>query len=83
MKLNMSYPITWLKEAHEDEQISSSVLASMVEFVQTYGIYEAAVRREMAEAVMGDYQCSEELAHETVLLRLINDLEKVGKLEAK
>lgn len=75
-QINMSYPITWLKESCDMGDITESERDKLIEVVQTFGIYEAAVRRELAEAVIGGYEYSEESAHEAVLFRMIRDLDK-------
>lgn len=83
MKVNLSIGLTWIKEMYDEGQISRNDHDELVEFVLTYSIYEAAVNREIVEALFTDCTQSmaqaEKVAHETVLMGLVRDLDKKRK----
>ena len=76
MKINSTYAISYLNRQFLDGEISREVMDELTEFVQTYSMYLAAVRRELAECIELGVSYDEflvQVSHERILNRLIKD----------
>ncbi len=86
MNINVTYAVDYLRKQFVEGEIDRETMETLTDFVLTYSIYLAAVRQLLGRDIELGMNLTEtliELAHESILTKMIIDLQfKKSKINA-